>query len=81
MERVNDSIRNYIWEILGGQTKARSNVLKTGTGFDAVEQFLANLEDAIASPVDNAQVCVHAFRLRLRNRTLSDAERHDAPTG
>ena len=31
---------------------ARSNIIKTGTGFDAQKQFLANIEDAIASPVD-----------------------------
>ena len=30
----------------------RSNVLKTGTGFDAQKQFLADIEEAIASPVD-----------------------------
>ena len=36
----------------GSATQARSNILKTGTGFDAQKQFLANIEDAIASPVD-----------------------------
>ena len=52
LERLNDSIRTYVWAILGAQAQTRSNILKTGTGFDAQKQFLANIEDAIASPVD-----------------------------
>ena len=52
VERINDSIRTYVWAILGAQAQTRSNILKTGTGFDAQKQFLANIEDAIASPVD-----------------------------
>ena len=52
VERLNDSIRTYVWAILGAQAQTRSNILKTGTGFDAQKQFLANIEDAIASPVD-----------------------------
>lgn len=50
--RLNDSIRTYVWAILGAQAQTRSNILKVGTGFDAQKQFTANLEDAIASPVD-----------------------------
>ena len=52
VERLNDSIWTYVWAILGAQTQTRSNILKAGTGFDAQKQFLANVEDAIASPVD-----------------------------
>ena len=52
VERLNDSIRTYVWAFLGAQAQTRSNILKTGTGFDAQKQFLANIEDAIASPVD-----------------------------
>ena len=52
VERLNDSIRTYVWAILGVQAQTRSNILKAGTGFDAQKQFLANVEDAIASPVD-----------------------------
>ena len=52
MERINDSIRTYVWAILGAQAQRRSNIFKSGTGFDAQKQFLANIEDAIASPVD-----------------------------
>ena len=52
VERLNDSIRTYVWAILGAQAQTRSNILKAGTGFDAQKQFLANVEDAIASPID-----------------------------
>ena len=52
VERVNESIRNYVWATLGAQAQTRSNILKAGTGFDAQKQFLANIENAIASPVD-----------------------------
>ena len=52
VERLNVSIRTYVWAILGAQAQTRSNILKTGTGFDAQKQFLADIEDAIASPVD-----------------------------
>ena len=52
VERLNDSIRTYIRAILGAQFQTRSNILKTGTGFDAQKQFLTDIKDAIASPVD-----------------------------
>ena len=52
VERLNDSIRTYVWAILWAQAQTRSNILKTGAGFDAQKQFLADIEDAIASPVD-----------------------------
>jgi len=52
VERLNDSIRTYVWALLGAQAQTRTGVLGSGTAFDAQKQFLANLEDAIASPVD-----------------------------
>ena len=52
VERINDSIRTYVWAILGAQSQARTNILGTGTAFDAQKQFLANVEDAISGPVD-----------------------------
>ena len=52
VERLNNSIRTYVWAILGAQAQTRSNILKTGTGFDAQKQFSAGIEDAIASPVN-----------------------------
>ena len=44
VERLNDSIRTYVWAILGAQAQTRSNIFKAGTGFDAQKQFLANVE-------------------------------------
>ena len=52
VERLNDSIRTYVWAILRVQAQTRSNILKAGTGFYAQKQFLANVVDVIASPVD-----------------------------
>ena len=52
VERLNASIRTYDWVILTAQAQTWSNILNTGTGFNAEKQFLANIEDAIASPVD-----------------------------
>lgn len=52
VERINDSIRTYCWAILGSQSQTRTDILGTGTAFDAQKQFLANVEDAINSPVD-----------------------------
>lgn len=52
VERLNDSIRTYVWAILGAQAQTRTRILGTGTAFDAQKQFLANLEDAISSSVD-----------------------------
>ena len=52
VERLNDSIRTYVWAILGAQAQTRSAILGAGTSFDAQKQFLANVEDAISSPVD-----------------------------
>ena len=52
VERLNDSIRTYVWAILGAQAQTRTGILGVGTAFDAQKQFLANIEDAISSPVD-----------------------------
>ena len=52
VERLNDSIRTYVWAILGAQAQTRTGILGAGTAFDVQKQFLANVEDAISSPVD-----------------------------
>ena len=81
--------------ILGAQSQTRSNILKAGTGFDAQKQFLSNVEDAIASPVDipvsiaryqiNAPVCINPNPpppgLRVWNWALPVTERHGTPSG
>ena len=50
--RINDSIRTYVWAILGAQAQARSSILAGGKAFDAQKQFLSNVEDAINSEID-----------------------------
>jgi hypothetical protein len=52
VERINDSIRTNCWAILGSQSQTRTDIIGTGTAFDAQKQFIANVEDAIQSPVD-----------------------------
>ena len=51
--RIDESIRNYCWSILGAQGQTRSSIVSTqATSLDAQKQFLANVEDAINRPVD-----------------------------
>ena len=52
IERINDSVRTYCWAILGSQSQTITNIIGIGSAFDAQKQFLANIEDAINSPVD-----------------------------
>jgi hypothetical protein len=52
VSRINDSVRTYVWAILGAQAQARSTILGAGRAFDAQKQFLANIEDAVNSEVD-----------------------------
>ena len=52
VSRINDSIRTYIWAILGAQSQTRSSILGAGKASDAQKQFLANVEDVINSEVD-----------------------------
>ena len=51
VERINDSFRTYVWAILGAQAQKGTPILGTATAFDAPKQFLANVENAIISPV------------------------------
>ena len=46
VERLNDSIRTYVWSILGSQAQTRTRILGTGTAFDAQKQFLVVVEQA-----------------------------------
>jgi hypothetical protein len=47
-ERLNDTIRTYVWAILGAQSEMRTSILGIGSAFDAQKRFLSNLELAIA---------------------------------
>ena len=52
VERINDSIRTYVYAILGAQGQTKSSILASGTGADAQRQFLNIIEDSINSPID-----------------------------
>ena len=40
IERINDSIRTYVWCLLGSQAQVRSNIMNNTTGFDAQKAVL-----------------------------------------
>jgi len=46
VERLNDSIRTYVWAILGAQDQERTPILGSGTAFTAQKRFLANISTA-----------------------------------
>ena len=50
VERLNDSIRTYVWAILGAQDEERTPILGSGTAFTAQKRFLTNVEAAITQP-------------------------------
>jgi len=46
VERLNDSIRTYVWAILGAQDQERTPILGSGTAFTAQKKFLTNISAA-----------------------------------
>ena len=50
--RINESIRMFVWALLGAQSQTRVEILKVGTGFDAQKQFLVKIQNAINNPID-----------------------------
>ena len=77
--------------MFGLSWERKPNILKNGTGFDAQKQFLADIENAIASPVDilssisryqkTLQYASTPPGLHVWDWTLSVAERHCTPSG
>ena len=65
VSRINDSIRTYVWAILGSQSQARSSILGSGKAFDAQKQFIANVEDAFNSDVDLPS-SIHRYQRTLQ---------------
>ena len=59
MERLNDSIRTYVWAILGAQAQTRSNILKTGTGYDAQQISKTRLPRPLTSLVASLGIRKH----------------------
>ena len=52
VSRLDESIRTFVWAILGSQAQTRSSILGSGKAFDAQKQFLSNVENAINSEID-----------------------------
>ena len=69
VERLNDSIRTYVWAILGAQDKERTPILGSGTAFTAQKRFLTNVEAAIQqaeeTPVTKYQSVLQYARGKL----------------
>ena len=40
VERINDSIRTYVWAVLGSQAQTRTGLLRAGTAFNAQSSSL-----------------------------------------
>ena len=51
-ETLNDSMRTFVYCILGAQTQTKTSFSTPGTSLDAKRQFLSILEDCINAPVD-----------------------------
>ena len=63
VERLNDSFRTYVWAIQGEKSQRRSNILKTGTGSDAKNNFWqiskTRLPRSLTSPVASLAIRKH----------------------
>jgi len=56
IERLNDSIRTYVWGILGSQSEKRTPIVGSGTAFTAQKEFVANVAAAIVQAGDTSVV-------------------------
>jgi len=69
VERLNESIRTYVWAILGAQDQERTPILGPGTAFTAQKTFLANISAAIQqaeeTPVTKYQSVLQYARGKL----------------
>ena len=69
VERLNDSIRTYVWVILGAQDEERTPILGSRTAFTAQKRLLTNMEVAITqageTPVSKYQSVLQYARGKL----------------
>jgi hypothetical protein len=71
VERINESIRAYVWAVLGAQGQTRTSIVGIGPAFDAQKQFLSNVEDMISHAEDlpksikNYQDVLHFARSKV----------------
>lgn len=52
VERINDTIRTYVYCLLTAQATTRSSILGTGTAFNAQKKFVEFVENSITDPSD-----------------------------
>ena len=52
IETINDSIRTYVYALLGAQAQTKTGILTVRTGLDAQRQFLNIVENCINFPAD-----------------------------
>ena len=83
IERISDSIRTYVYSILGAQAQAKTGSLVPGTGLDAKREFLNILEASIYSPILYSEV-LRFFTIRslqakccCRRRSVPYGFRHE----
>ena len=50
--RINDSIRTYVWALLGAQAQIKTSIDTPTLAFEVHKQFLVNVEDRISSSID-----------------------------
>ena len=50
--RINDSLRTYVWALIGAQAQIKAPIAHTSTSVEVQKQFLVNVEDRISSPID-----------------------------
>ena len=59
--KINESIRAYVYALLGAQAQTKTSVLAPGTGLDAQRQFNTIIEDIINS-VDSLDESINQFQ-------------------
>ena len=68
VERLNDSIRTYVWAILGAQAEERTPILGSGATFTAQKKFLEKFSAAIQQSPSTKRLAVCTWQARLCHR-------------
>ena len=59
LQRINESIRTYVYAILGAQAQTKTRILGNSPFLDAQKQFKVIVEDRISSAVDIQASILH----------------------
>ena len=63
--KINESIRSYVYALLGAQAQTKTSVLSPGTGLDAQRQFNVIVEDII-NAADDMETSIDQFQDSLQ---------------